>query len=120
MSLLGSFSRNQSGSSLHKKPTTASIMTALCPRRNHSNSFDYDYPRHRRDLHIFSRRPIPASRSLTPESAESLFLEALARASLCRKHARQSSTITRPTHPTTSSSPRSARFTTTSTANKPP
>lgn len=120
MSLLGSFSRNQSGSSLHKKPTTASIMTALCPRRNHSNSFDHDYPRHRRDLHILSRRPIPTSRSLTPESAESLFLEALARASLCRKHARQSSTITRPSHPTTSASARSARFTTTSTASKPP
>ncbi|KAH0261807.1 hypothetical protein KCU91_g13788, partial [Aureobasidium melanogenum] len=126
MSLLGSFSRTQSGSSLHKKPTTttASIMTALCPRRNHSNAFDHDYPRHRRDLHILSRRPTPTSRCLTPESAESLFLEALARASLCRKHARQSSTITRPSHSTTttttSSSPRSARFTTSSTANKPP
>ncbi|CAD0108864.1 unnamed protein product [Aureobasidium uvarum] len=130
MSLLGSFSRTQSGSSLHKKPTTttASIMTALCPRRKHlsaSNPFDHDSPRHRRDLHMLSRRPSPASRSLTSESAEALFLEALARASLCRKHARQSSTITRPSHPTSASSPsysssRSARFSTSSPTNKPP
>lgn len=124
MSLLGSFSRTQGGSSLHKKPTTASIMTALCPRRNHhlspSNSFDYDSPRHRRDLHILSRRPASSPRALTPESAESLFLEALSRASLCRKHARQASTTTRPSHLRTSSSTYSARFTTNAATKKPP
>jgi pentatricopeptide repeat protein len=99
-------------------------MTALCPRRNHhlspSNSFDLDYPRHRRDLHILSRRPAPPSRILTPESAESLFLEALSRASLCRKHARQASTIARPSPSKASSSVRSARFTTTSPTTRPP
>jgi pentatricopeptide repeat protein len=124
MSLLGSFSRTQSGSSLHKKPTTASIMTALCPRRNHlstSNPFDQDSPRHRRDLHILSRRPAPPpSRTLTPESAESLFLEALSRASLCRKHARHSSTIARPSPSKNCPSNRSARFTTTSPTKTPP
>ncbi|KAI4716038.1 hypothetical protein E4T48_07767 [Aureobasidium sp. EXF-10727] len=111
MSLLGSFSRTQSGSSLHKKPatTTASIMTALCPRRTRlsaPNPFDSDSPRHRRDLHILSRRPSPASRSLTPESAEALFLEALARASFCSSSSYSPS--------------RSARFTTSSPTNKPP
>ncbi|KAI5238455.1 hypothetical protein E4T43_07356 [Aureobasidium subglaciale] len=129
MSLLGSFSRNQSGSSLHKKPTPASIMTALCPRRNHlSSHLDHDRPhvRHRRDLHILSRRP--PQHSLIPKSAESLFLEALAHASLCRKHARQFSNINRPSLSTppepssSSSSPssRSARFTTQSSRNEPP
>jgi len=124
MSLFGSFSRTQSGSSLHKKPTTASVMTALCPRRNHlstANPFDIDSPRHRRDLHILSRRPVPPpSRTLTPESAESLFLEALSRASLCRKHARQSSTTNRPSPSKTSPSTRSARFTTTTSTKRPP
>jgi pentatricopeptide repeat protein len=99
-------------------------MTALCPRRNHhlssSNSFDYDSPRHRRDLHILSRRPVPPTRTLTPESAESLFLEALSRASLCRKHARQASTTTRPCLPRSSPSTRSACFTTHAPTNKPP
>ncbi|KAI5194266.1 hypothetical protein E4T39_08705 [Aureobasidium subglaciale] len=128
MSLLGSFSRNQSGSSLHlyKKPTPASIMTALCPRRNHlSNDLNHDrdraHVRQRRDLHILSRRP--PQHTLIPKSAESLFLEALAHASLCRKHARQSSSINRPSHPTppeSSTTSRSARFTTQSSRNKPP
>jgi pentatricopeptide repeat protein len=99
-------------------------MTALCPRRNHhlspSNSFDYDSPRHRRDLHILSRRPASTPRTLTPESAESLFLEALSRASLCREHARQASTTTRPSHLRTSSSTHSARFTTNAATRKPP
>ncbi|THZ82998.1 hypothetical protein D6C84_05334 [Aureobasidium pullulans] len=100
--------------------TTASIMTALCPRRNHrlsANSFDHDRHRHRRDLHILSRRPAP--HPLTPESAESLFLDALARASLCRKHARPISYHNRPT-PNTSTTSRPQRFTTQSSRNKPP
>ena len=99
-------------------------MTALCPRRNHlstPNLFDQDSPRHRRDLHILSRRPAPPpSRTLPPESVESLFLEALSRASLCPKHARQSSTTSRPSQSKTSPSTRSARFTTATPTQRPP
>lgn len=100
-------------------------MTVLCPRLHQlPNSLDPLHYRHRRDLHAphkrqlhtLSRRP---TSDLSPESAESLFLDALARASLCRKHARPISSLTRPPPPP-SHPPRTARFSTHSRKNDPP
>lgn len=78
-------------------------MTALCPRLHQPvNPFDHTRPRRRRDLHAPPRRPAPL---LTSESAESLFLDALARASLCKKHARPLSHSSRPPHSSPPSRP---------------
>ncbi|GAB7348306.1 hypothetical protein MBLNU459_g6286t1 [Dothideomycetes sp. NU459] len=124
MSLLGSFSRTTSPPATTKTALALAVMTVVCPPIPHPQlslplplQFQHQHihqthrhapclqarryiqthaanPRARRSVPALSA-PAPAS---APPTAETIFLHAIARASLCRKHARLYSTNARP-HP---------------------
>lgn len=95
MYLFGSFPRSNS-TTHHTKTAIANLMTVLYPQKqsNHIHHSHRDpYRQTRNHHHSTLRRPKP---TIDPQSAEDIFLHALARASLCKKHARPHSTNSRP------------------------
>lgn len=121
MYLLGSFSRTTSIPATTK--TALAVMTLVCPTLSPRQNL-HQTPRPCRPTRQYhhtsnarSKRPVS---SPALESAEAIFLHAIARASLCKKHARLHTTHSRPhtrvaslpetASPLSAPSSRSARF----------